>query len=509
MYQLNLGFCIVLTLFVRPYECDTRFSNDAGRSFPASPKIAIVGAGVGGAAVAYFLKELGHNTGIIDLYEKSNAIGGRLHTVDLYGKSYETGGSIIHPRNQYAQNLVKKLNLRKKGREPSSGFALVKDQQVVFTTSSWNVLTLMRILWRYGLGFNHLMSVTNSLIDDFSRIYSVQQKRVSYENPYELLSAMSPSLANLTRSTFKRFLKELQLKEILIEELVQAITYVNYGQNAGIHSFAGSIAIAGADDGLWSIENGNKQLPRALVQASNARLLLNANVESVTDNQNGTYGLKVTSDQKLITRHYDLVVLANPLEVSQIEFFNFTRLPYNVKDRKYHRTVATIVAGVLRENFTMAAEKVESLFTCDSSEFYTSIGRIYPVDSPGTIKADATGEKQPDYPVYKIFSPAPLTEKQLEIIFLQVHLVKVFDWKAYPEYDRVPETFPSFVLDERNLLYLNSIEWAASAIEMSLISAKNIALLISQRIDGNEPSYLSRVEDGKLIQDGDINKIEL
>ncbi len=49
------------------------------------------------------------------------------------------------------------------------------------------------------------------------------------------------------------------------------------------------------------------------------------------------------------------------------------------------------------------------------------------------------------------------------------------DWLAYPVYNP-PEECPSFVLDS-GMFYINGIEKAASAMEMSAIGGKNVALL--------------------------------
>lgn len=47
----------------------------------------------------------------IDCYEKNDYVGGRLATQVVDGRHYDTGGSIIHERNQYAAQLVQKLGL--------------------------------------------------------------------------------------------------------------------------------------------------------------------------------------------------------------------------------------------------------------------------------------------------------------------------------------------------------------------------------------------------------------
>ena len=75
--------------------------------------LAIVGGGVGGTSAAYFLSQLidEKTKGIlkyqIDIFEQNSRIGGRVATVNVSGKVFEAGGSIIHIRNKYARDLVK------------------------------------------------------------------------------------------------------------------------------------------------------------------------------------------------------------------------------------------------------------------------------------------------------------------------------------------------------------------------------------------------------------------
>jgi len=300
----------------------------------------------------------------------------------------------------------------------------------------------------------------------------LQENGKTFLDPAKLLEAADPYLFNLTKSDFRSYLKEEGLGELVIDELIQAITLVNYGQDLSIHSFVGGVSAAGADSSLWSVNKGNKQLPENLLKNSNAKLHLNTEVREITknDGENGspTYTLKGSSSQSLGT--FDHVVLALPLDAmsasSRIKFNNFGTIPpFDFSpSRKYHRTVATIVAGHVHSKYKFRTQ----ILSCTPDNWYKSISLLHP-----TILVVA--EK---YPVYKIFSSEPLTESQLDSIFTERHFKEVHDWLAYPEYDQVPPQLPSFILAP-NLYFLNAIEWAASAMEMSLISAKNIALLIS------------------------------
>ena len=93
--------------------------------------------------------------------------------------------------------------------------------------------------------------------------------------------------------------------------------------------------------------------------------------------------------------------------------------------------------------------------------------------------------------VWKIFSRKPLIDEQKKKLFPEATDTKEIPWLAYPHYVP-PEKFISFVLDE-GVFYVNAIEWAASAMEMSSLSAKNAALLTARYL--NKPQRVSQKSD--------------
>ncbi|KAJ8287095.1 hypothetical protein GJAV_G00047600 [Gymnothorax javanicus] len=70
-------------------------------------------------------------------------------------------------------------------------------------------------------------------------------------------------------------------------------------------------------------------------------------------------------------------------------------------------------------------------------------------------------------------------------MFLSWDEVRERKWLAYPSYGRAIHRTPPFVLHER-LYYLGAVEWAASAMEMSAISARNVVLLAHHRWHGQK-----------------------
>jgi len=441
------------------------------------PKVGIIGAGAGGSSAAYHLSQLLNNNVEIDVFEAASVIGGRMATVNIFGNEYETGASILHPRNKLALDLVERFGLDQRPHSSSSVTSILKDSEFVFSTSSWTILTIYKILLRYGFDFNKLQAMTQEFIDGFENIYELQDKGLSFDTVELMLSAMDPKLLNLTKSEFRTFLEENGYGEGFITELVQAITYVNYGQSTSMHSLVGHISVAGAENGLWSVQSGNKMLAMALLNNSNARIHFNTRIESILAVPSGS-AFRLSTDrngQVALPGTYDKIIMAMPWsEQNPIQFINFLDQESVIeaaaalyRSRSYHRTVATLVAA---KGITPKYRKWVDILSC-TPNFFTSISRVHPVVLTRSERV----------PVFKVFSPEPLTDSQLGEIFEEIHQVDVSDWWAYPEYDRIPPPLPSFHVLPNSIYYLNGIEWAASAIEMSLISGRNAAIQVASQ----------------------------
>ena len=307
-----------------------------------------------------------------------------------------------------------------------------------------------------------------------------------------MLSSMDPSFALMLERSLEEGLRDAGISDQCVQELATAVMRVNYGQLTDAHQFVGighlswwfltlfldispkfstilgSVSLAGAESGLWSVSGGNKQIPQALLNASGAHLL-RQEVDSIHLSSDGRFSLWFKDDDEE-SPLYDAVILATPLtnDTSTIKFENFPRR-FNFPGR-YHRTVATLVQGDINYEtfgFTDKESVIDDIFTTNGSLFFNSVARNYPVD------ADDGVEGLP--PVWKVFSNEPLTRQQLGHLFSEINETHVIDWKAYPEYDG-SESPGNFTLHP-GLYHINTIEFAASAIEMAVIGARNVALL--------------------------------
>lgn len=458
-------------------------------------RIAVVGGGIGGTATAYYLRQE-FGTGVkIDLFEPGT-VGGRLATEEIGGAEYEAGGSVIHPLNLHMKHFLEKLGLSQRKDVPSK-MAIFDGEQLIFEESDWFIVNFLRILWQYGFNFLRMQMWVEGILDKFMRIYQYQQFGYSFSSVKRLLHAMGgDDFLLLANQTLEEAMLGAGFSQSFLNEIVVPVTRVNYGQSVRINGFVGAVSLAGADSGLWAVDGGNKRICSGLLYHSKAELK-QARVTAISSKQRplkaggvaSLYEVSYVGDSGSAHSLYDIVIVAAPLHqgLSEIAFHGFNPpIPSHFSGR-YQQTVATLVHGLLNTSFLGVTDppsefRVSDVLTMEHKDSVIhSLSSIDPVQIPaGYSRPPASLPK-----VWKIFSPQPLTEAQLSSIFLSRDTVRERRWLAYPLYGRPLRKTPPFVLHER-LYYLGAVEWAASAMEMSAISARNVVLLAHHRWHGQQ-----------------------
>ncbi|CAL8303944.1 prenylcysteine oxidase-like [Gadus morhua] len=471
----------MLLLLSPSWFCDTGSAQLDG----AQPsKIAVVGAGIGGTATAHFLRQHFGPEVQIDVFEKEE-VGGRLATVTVNHNDYESGGSIIHSLNLHMQDFVKQLGLKYR-RSVAGKTAVFDGDAVVLEETDWYLLDLFGLWWRYGISFLRLQMWVEEIMEKFMRIYKYQAHGYAFSSVEELLASLGGSgFINMTQRPLSDSLVELGVSQRFIDEIIAPIMRVNYNQNVSIPAFVGAVSLAGAQTNLWAVEGGNKLVCSGLLKLANANLL-QAQVTSISPLHTGEtvqFQLGFTTDGETHSEAaYDVVVLATPLQDgadSGVRFHGFSP-PLAPLPGAYQHTVATVVHGYLNTSFFGFPDPrlfpFASVLTMDAPElFFNSAASVCPVN----ISAGFRRKQPQEAGVYKVFSPRPLSKAQLKTLFRSYYSVQLTEWLAYPEYSS-GQGLPPVELHP-NLYYLNGIEWAGSAMEMSSVAAKNIALLAYHR----------------------------
>jgi len=298
-------------------------------------------------------------------------------------------------------------------------------------------------------------------------------------SPVSKTGEVSTEMTDLAGVTLKDKLESLGVGDLLIDEMVTVATRVNYGQMPhSIHAFVGAVGLAGMDGELWAVEGGNKDVVKCA--SMRARTKNFRGEVTAVEKINSEFRLKIElegSEPRFETA--DVVVIATPLtsDVASIQ------LPEGVKQDQfpghYHKTVATVVQGNLipeAVGFKEGSSYTTTNFYISDDSDIVSIAKLSPVDYKPEVDDNLSS-------VYKIFSKRELTENELASMFSEIKFTHSVPWLASPEYT-TSDDFSSFELSP-GLYYLNRMEWAASAMEMSVISAKNVANMAAAFIREN------------------------
>ncbi len=391
--------------------------------------------------------------------------------------------------------LVPFLGFSKKGElDPSVPFGIFDGKRFLLRTGVFSIINSIKILWRYGLDLFRLKRSVSSLLDNFSSIYELQESGKAYSNLHDMLEAMGGEhMYGLTQVSAHDYMRgTLNWNEKLVDELITGALRVNYGQDTSVNAFTAYVALAGMEDGkLWSVVDGNWQIPAKVLEES-AATVLSEDVTKVSKvvNQNGQTKYHInTSGGGDDGLDYDVVIVANPLNLSSVEYENFSGNVYTpAATTPYHTTVATFIKGIIKQDFFGEDPKQnnfpQNILTKDMEGCpiqFNSIGSEIPSEIKQDQVKDYTKPLQDDpMRVWKVFSNESHSPTDWQQIFTDIQSTFTKKWSAYPQY-HPPDEAPPFILDD-GVFYVNAIEKAASAMEMSAIGAKNAALLAREYI---------------------------
>lgn len=406
------------------------------------------------------------------------------------GRDYEIGGSIIHSANKLMvdyMDICKQFGIKKKQPTPDAPFSLHRDGEVVFQEWGYPLLDKARIGLRYGLeSALKLEYFVDNLLKSFTGIYEkLESGSKVYTTVTEMLRDMGPltrtketseEMVELTKITLREKLISIGVDALLVDELVTVASRVNYGQMPGsLHAFVGSVGLAGMDGSLWAVEGGNKMVTLCASRLAAAKMYRGAVTEITRTGPAFSVRMEHEGSPDTVET-YDIVVIAAPLTSDTGANISLPEGLVAEFPGQYHTTVATIVQGELVPTaigFKDGASFTTTNFFLSDSSNLVSIAQLTPVDyTPGTDDSLA--------PVFKIFSKKELSQDELSKMFRNIKFTHVKPWLAYPEYT-THDDLTGFQLAP-GMFYLNRMEWAASAMEMSVISARNIANLAERHV---------------------------
>lgn len=521
-------------------------------------KICVIGSGISGSTFSYFIEQefnsSASNARII-MIEKGSNIGGRVNSISFHTskglKSFELGASIIHGSNLYFKKFTSLLNLTTSRPKKSNNLLGIFDgKSIIYKSSQSSLLTLLSMLWRYGFrDIGRVRRAVLKIAEKFAKFYdiqsiSAQQEFTSDSGPDGPLDkGLQSYLSSKAFSTVRELLEEVGLYEYtqmtiyeyltqvvqlrndskFMNEVLVAAIRVNYNQGLHVNALAGAVGIipvvapdlfavnngdSVVNTDLASVNYGNSEVPRLLVERFVEELHLNHQVISVTAvDMNDTTSLRMsgkvfnskneinqcldnnaqtdlcTEDVETFSIDCDAIVVATPLESAGIQFVGLNRkvsthstteeAPRRSADdsdhREYQHTHTTFVEGQINMSyFSLNSKRGEfpaTFLTTNSSALFTSIGTYY-VD---TVRNTS---------IYKVFSKQKLNATVLNLLFSSINEVRYKDWEAYPKF-KSPEEFSPFQIYPK-VFYIHAFENAVSCVECMIVAAKNVAILAAQ-----------------------------
>ena len=338
----------------------------------------------------------------------------------------------------------------------------------------YSLLDKLRLALTYGpIQLWRLERFYLGVLESFLTIYQKLDDGVGFKSVEDLLAAMDDEMVGLTQVSLQDHLLSLGISQEVISHIVSVATKFNYGQlPRDVHSLLGAISLIGFDKRLWAVGGGNERVSECALARSGARLV-NKSVTSVEKVVGGGYRLVADGAEE----HFDVVILSSPLttDLARLELRGVAASP--AFPGLYQRTVSTLVRGRLNLSSlgVTGGHHPTSHYIFVSEELpFWSVELMTPVDYE---PARDFGLEQ----VYRLFSPLPLTQETLTAVFTSVLEVRQEDWLAYPRYS-IQDDLSGFEISS-GLFYINRIEWAASAMEMSVIGSKNVVNLVKLYLD--------------------------
>lgn len=192
-----------------------------------------------------------------------------------------------------------------------------------------------------------------AVLKKFVNIYDLQRNHQSFATVQEMLKAMGgQEFIDLTQTKAEDFLiGKLGWSEKLVKELVVAALRMNYGQNGNVDAFTTLVALAGMEENsLWSVVGGNKLIAKKSLEASGASMHWEE-VDSIARvESDGKVSYSVQCGQSSL--QFDVVIIANPLNISTMKFLNFPTPVYSkAATTPFQRTVAEFVKGEINPAF--------------------------------------------------------------------------------------------------------------------------------------------------------------
>lgn len=438
------------------------------------PRVAIIGAGPAGSSAAFWLQKAKERFSLnfeVDVYEKSNYIGGRSTVVyphdDTTLAPIELGASIFVKPNKNLWRASEEFNLSRRAfRDDSIELGIWDGQNLrIQLSNSWS--DTLRAIWRYGiLSPRRTTNAVDDMIKTYLRLYSPNPPR------WEVINDLVKTLdwSDLISQHTAEYFQHKAVSDRYIAEVIEAATRVNYGQNSDtIHAFGGSASMAA--NSAVSIEGGNFQMFEKFLE--NATVHINTTVHKIVPKSPSSHHWTLYHGGGV--KNYKAVIIAFPLPGSEMELP--PAMKTQVPDQPYvhlHVTLLstrspTVNPSVL--NLTSSTKPPRTILT-------TYDGARAGGPEPEFNSLSYHGQIREGEYYVKIFSKTRISDEWLDNTFGKGNVTWVHrkEWDAYPVLSTNVQFAP--VRLNRGLFYVNAFEPLISTMETQTIASRNVVDLL-------------------------------
>jgi len=429
--------------FVQNEEVDSVYKVEKDAS-----RIAIIGAGIGGAACAYYTHKFGPNT-VIDVYEQNSIAGGRLKHVTFGGEVVEVGGDAWSSVNYYLMEIM-------------------KDLIVPISNNSFDGNGKMGFFQGDGKWYTPKEELSSKLrmaeIVEGFRINLWENYKARSTLPFKTIEEFTKfgNLEQYSSATTENYLTSHKVAYDFMWGEILPIIRVIYDQNLNISAFAGIVSVLPDVTDAYSVEGGNSLLVEMLLKSSKANVLFNTKISQISFN--GQY-YNLSSPNMTFSAVYDKVVIAAPIEFADLQISGVA-VPQITYRSFVHWYVTLVLADGLNPFYFGTSPVPDIVLTTENST------APFVIISP-QAKSESTGKI-----IYKIFSNGNMTS-YLTRIFVGVSDSYVQVWRyTFPDLSPPMVSYQPTILGP-SLFYINTMESVACAMEGSAISGRNVALLMT------------------------------
>ncbi|GAB1738075.1 hypothetical protein NU219Hw_g2582t1 [Hortaea werneckii] len=290
--------------------------------------VAIIGAGLAGASVAFRAYEMFYpNSDLrLTIYERESRFGGRIHTIrpqTEFRAALELGATIFDTSDGCLMQLLNYVGLHHvvSGEFQHLPFKRRWTEVQPKDQVTCDVLGLswpqdVKRLWRYGTSAWRFRNEVMSALDKWHRFtifprFDTVQEAMDTLGLLPLISGNAPD-----------YLDQVNVSREFQEEVVRPCVRARLGQDLEeVHGL--SALIAAGSSSTATVAGGNSRLIERLIKLSGAHLSLSSEVIAIGRGEERRYKLTIRHGSKgseeIEYVEYDSVVLAAPLQLLDID----------------------------------------------------------------------------------------------------------------------------------------------------------------------------------------------